>query len=512
LKRVTLSILSVLAIAFLGLTLATSWTHPQVQTRLDLMQTDLALEVLQWQPEEGGDTARQFVLGNTSSDEFYTQALEKYSNVRHASQKTLSNTRKLLKERSPNAKQINQNSKLNKQYQKQIATLTELDVHIGLLLAKLDRIDQALSTWEKAAQNQSLIAAEPAQYALTAQVLRGLWNDPVLLLPDAQKQINTTLEGWFRNQALEKLYQSQLRQESLQELAAVRQQEAIAAFNRIALANVVPIVGGALGLLLWVYLLARRIFAAERAWLRLPAADRKWQVPWDAEETWEVMLLWFTAFVALSQLVLPVVLGVLHLVPDDSWQSRDQAVFVFLPYVITMSPVLIILQQRLKEYMPLPEKLFKLELKPLSWIGWGIGGYLAAIPLVFIASAISEQLLKGQGGGNPLLEILAGNNDNVAKVILWLTLAVAAPFFEEILFRGFLLTSLTKFAPFWVALPLSGLTFAIAHLNLSDIIPLTVLGMVLGFIYVRSKNLLAPMLLHCLWNSGSFLSLLALSS
>ncbi|NJL42942.1 MAG: CPBP family intramembrane metalloprotease [Pseudanabaena sp. SU_2_4] len=46
--------------------------------------------------------------------------------------------------------------------------------------------------------------------------------------------------------------------------------------------------------------------------------------------------------------------------------------------------------------------------------------------------------------------------------------------------------------------------FALAHLNLADILPLTVLGMVLGFVYMRSGNLLAPMLLHGLWNSGSF--------
>jgi membrane protease YdiL (CAAX protease family) len=93
---------------------------------------------------------------------------------------------------------------------------------------------------------------------------------------------------------------------------------------------------------------------------------------------------------------------------------------------------------------------------------------------------------------------------------LWSTLAIAAPFFEETLFRGFLLPSLTKIVPFWSALAISGFLFAVAHLNLADLIPLTVLGMVLGFAYMRSGNLLTPMLLHSLWNSGSFLALVAL--
>ncbi|MCE2887335.1 MAG: CPBP family intramembrane metalloprotease, partial [Pseudanabaena sp. 42896M_M3] len=62
----------------------------------------------------------------------------------------------------------------------------------------------------------------------------------------------------------------------------------------------------------------------------------------------------------------------------------------------------------------------------------------------------------------------------------------------------------------WSAIALSGFFFALAHLNLADIIPLTTLGIIMGFVYWRSKNLLSSMLLHCLWNSGSFLALIAL--
>jgi membrane protease YdiL (CAAX protease family) len=62
----------------------------------------------------------------------------------------------------------------------------------------------------------------------------------------------------------------------------------------------------------------------------------------------------------------------------------------------------------------------------------------------------------------------------------------------------------------WGAIALSGFMFAVAHLNIADIIPLSVLGMVMGFVYWRSGNLLSSMLLHCLWNSGSFFALIAL--
>ncbi|MCC5624845.1 CPBP family intramembrane glutamic endopeptidase, partial [Nostoc sp. CHAB 5715] len=125
---------------------------------------------------------------------------------------------------------------------------------------------------------------------------------------------------------------------------------------------------------------------------------------------------------------------------------------------------------------------------------------------------INQQLWQGQGGSNPLLQLALESQDAVALGIFFFTAAIAAPFFEEILFRGFLLPSLTRYLPVWGAILTSSLLFAIAHLSLSEILPLTALGIVLGVVYTRSRNLLAPMLLHSLWNSGTLLSLFVLGS
>lgn len=116
------------------------------------------------------------------------------------------------------------------------------------------------------------------------------------------------------------------------------------------------------------------------------------------------------------------------------------------------------------------------------------------------------------GGSNPLLSLALEGQDQVALAIFFFTAAIAAPLFEEFLFRGFLLPSLTRYLPVWGAIVVSSLLFATAHLSLSEILPLTVLGMVLGIVYTRSRNLLAPMLLHSLWNSGTLLSLFVLGS
>ena len=106
-------------------------------------------------------------------------------------------------------------------------------------------------------------------------------------------------------------------------------------------------------------------------------------------------------------------------------------------------------------------------------------------------SIINQQLWQGQGGSNPLLSLALESQDSVALGIFFFTAAIAAPLFEEFLFRGFLLPSLTRYLPVWGAIVVSALLFAIAHLSLSEILPLATLGIVLGVVYTRSRNLLS---------------------
>ncbi|CCH65770.1 Abortive infection protein [Richelia intracellularis HM01] len=133
-------------------------------------------------------------------------------------------------------------------------------------------------------------------------------------------------------------------------------------------------------------------------------------------------------------------------------------------------------------------------------------------PIVVFISALNQKLFHGQGGSNPLLQLALDSQDTVALFIFFITAGVAAPLFEEYLFRGFLLPSLTRYFSMWGAITVSSLLFAIVHLNLSEIIPLTALGMVLGFVYTRSRNLMAPILLHSIWNSSTLVSLFVLGS
>jgi membrane protease YdiL (CAAX protease family) len=77
--------------------------------------------------------------------------------------------------------------------------------------------------------------------------------------------------------------------------------------------------------------------------------------------------------------------------------------------------------------------------------------------------------------------------------------AVAAPFIEEFVYRGFLFNALLRYMPMWVAAVLSGLLFGISH-GRSAFLPLAGSGIVLAYVYYRTGSLTASMLTHATFN------------
>ena len=512
-KSLLLSILSLLSILFILFTLKASWNNPQEQTKLDLLQTDLILQATQVQDKpqnNSSDDIFQVLVGDGKPQDIYAQSLRSYQEVLKASKANLTRLDRIALDPETASYDPQVLSKLK---QKKQTSISEISIRTGLLQTQTGDIQSAIATWESVAELEGQFMTS---YGLTAQILKGLWSEPIMLFPNAEAQMRRTLDGWYRKAALTKLYQAQQRPEQLPELEQQAQIEINTAINRLLIVNSIPLVGGSVGILVWVGLLIQWIFFRKSSPFHNRSQDEpdsnqiKWQVPWGVEITWEVMVLWFTAFCLMTQLILPIFFEFLGIQSRASKDFTIQALLVLIPYVLSVVSMLPILQTSLASYRPLPEGWFRFKITTPQWLVWGVGGYFAAVPLVLVVSVLSQKFLQGQGGGNPLLPILTESQNNVPKFLLWTTLAIAAPFFEEYLFRGFLLPSLTKFLPVWGAIALSGFFFALAHLNIADIIPLTVLGMVMGFVYWRSKNLLASMLLHCLWNSGSFLALIAL--
>lgn len=105
---------------------------------------------------------------------------------------------------------------------------------------------------------------------------------------------------------------------------------------------------------------------------------------------------------------------------------------------------------------------------------------------------------------SPLLEIVGedfGQTPDVGRGV-WalLSTVVLAPLFEELLCRGFVLESLKARYGVIMAWLASSIFFAVIHLHPVMVINALVLGMLLGYIYLRGESLLGPLLLHAFNN------------
>ena len=520
-KRLILSILTVAVILLAGASLLDSWKQPQIQSRLELYQTNLLLHAAELQPQtsEGAQvaSARNTLVGEKP----FEAAIEQYQEARKLTQTNLEKAQQQLKElrsqpittpTTPKPESeiapITDTSRLRQQQvlQKSLNQLEsfsgELDLRLGLLQVQQGQTDAAIKTWTNLSQR----SPKESSLGETADVLTGLWSNPPRLLPNAQQLIQDNLDGWFRYRALLQLYQLGQREDAIATLRAEEQQLAQQALVKLASIVTIPSLAGLLGVGLLLLLVGQRLLKGKES-LLAHNGDVAWSTPWSGEIVWQVFIV---GFFLMGQILVPLAFSLLQIKPAGS-NIRIQAFYVLGSYLVVAFGGLSVLYLSIKRFLPLPEGWFRFNLRG-NWFWWGLGGYCVALPLVVVVSLINQKLWQGQGGSNPLLSLALEGKDQVALGIFFFTAAIAAPLFEEFLFRGFLLPSLTRYLPVSGAIILSSLLFAVAHLSLSEILPLTTLGIVLGVVYTRSRNLLAPMLVHSLWNSGTLFSLFLLGT
>jgi membrane protease YdiL (CAAX protease family) len=133
----------------------------------------------------------------------------------------------------------------------------------------------------------------------------------------------------------------------------------------------------------------------------------------------------------------------------------------------------------------------------------GISLLISAYPTVFAVGVLTSVLLKI----NPTTDVqevmrIFENQTAATQRIPIILLAVAiAPVAEELAFRGYLYGVIKRFFGAVPALLLSGILFALIHLNLPSFFPLLVLGWVFALAYELSGSLLVPMTMHALFNA-----------
>lgn len=134
--------------------------------------------------------------------------------------------------------------------------------------------------------------------------------------------------------------------------------------------------------------------------------------------------------------------------------------------------------------------------------------YVSILPLFIGAIFITLFLFKYLNvSAEPQAAILALLKEHHPLVLmgLFLMIAVFAPIFEELLFRGVIYAYLRKSCRFWLAGLLSGSLFAVAHSNAYSFFPILVLGFSFAYIYERSNKIIIPIFVHAIHNLVTFL-------
>ena len=518
-KQVVLVVLTFVSLSLAALSLFGSINQPQVQSRLELYQTNLLLHATEYQFDQSTDDAQSDLvnLRQTLLGEKPLQTAQKQ--YQKARQETQTNTKDLQAQLQQLANieiealaqsNIQQQQILQQKITEAQSYLNELDLHIGILQVSQGQIDTAQETWQKLIE-RNLPEESVPQFRQTANTLRGLWSQSPLTSSFTQEQITTNLDGWFRYRALQQLYTLQQSDDNLTNLRTQEQQSAQKALLKLALIAAIPTLGGFAGAGLLIFLGIQWLLKRQDSLIGA-GVGTPWSCSWDGEIIWQVMIVgfFFISQILLPFILVPILVKVVGL-NLGAMGLRGQAISVLVSYLLMTLGGLAVLYWSLKPFSPLNEEWFRFQIN-FKGISWGVGGYLVALPLVVIVSLLNQQIWQGQGGSNPIILLALQAQDRLALAIFFFTASIAAPLFEEIIFRGFFLPSLTRYIPVWVSIVFSSFVFALAHLSLSEVLPLATLGMVLGFVYTRSRNLLAPMLLHSLWNGGTLLSLFILGS
>jgi uncharacterized protein len=136
----------------------------------------------------------------------------------------------------------------------------------------------------------------------------------------------------------------------------------------------------------------------------------------------------------------------------------------------------------------------------------GVVLLLAAWPLIAVAELITQKMF----GGSSKQEIVDffNSSETIAQRVTIIILAVvAAPIFEELIFRFFIYGALRRYFGITVGLILNSFVFAAAHAHLPSALPLFVLAGCFTLAYEWSGSILVSMSMHALFNASQLIFL-----
>ncbi|KAL8035567.1 hypothetical protein ABFX02_12G105600 [Erythranthe guttata] len=233
---------------------------------------------------------------------------------------------------------------------------------------------------------------------------------------------------------------------------------------------------------------------------------KRWDVPWNGQT---ISLTSLACVVSCALTVLIEAAAVIYSGITTDKLSLDQlAGFCFLSQGIPTVVILAVQLSLTKSLSPIPEDIYKYDLREpfdlkKGWLLWAGIGYVGARAAIYLTNSVMSFINyrpKREIDYIMILLPMIGHSTFSTACLLGMV-GVLAPILEETVFRGFLMVSLTKWFPIPVSVLLSAAVFALAHFDVGGLPQLFAHGIVLGFCYAQTRNLVTPITIQALWNT-----------
>jgi membrane protease YdiL (CAAX protease family) len=219
-----------------------------------------------------------------------------------------------------------------------------------------------------------------------------------------------------------------------------------------------------------------------------------------------ILALLAILFVFFILYVMPA-LSLLNLLPSTEGKELTEPV-ILLSSVIT---VLIFIGAPLSWYLlvnkcSIKEMLHHLKLRAEGMDAaflWGVVVAAVMIALMIVLGVLLNNMGVSQGDQSNIEDI--ARNISIASMFLIIVFQSIA---EEIFFRGFLLEKIESIAGGIMAIFITAILFGLAHMSYGKIYPVVmpiIMGVFLGFVVFKTKNLYSAITAHMLFNLTSFI-------
>ena len=231
----------------------------------------------------------------------------------------------------------------------------------------------------------------------------------------------------------------------------------------------------------------------------VPALPATWSL-WDALKVYCFQIVVFQCLAALLASAL------------SSWSGKQIA--MALTHVVAATAMVIVgLRVAVVDRRALPGALGLTPRTPLRYLRVGVLACLAFQPINIALGVGAQALFRYLNLRAP--EQLVVRTFRTADSpwllgALAFSAVVVAPVAEEFFYRGMLIPLFRRWLRPWLAILATAVLFSMAHVNLLVAAPIFALGLVLGYLFDRTRSLVAPIACHMAFNLMAVLFLFSI--